>query len=120
MIGTKRASDNVTSHAGSKLFVLLWNTKGSMGWIIWAEQNIEKPVESPFPNETDVASGHGGISTARTWLPKCVSKCRILDCEVVAKNVVVGHCGGAEIEGPQQTESQRKVINNVKRRDNFT
>ena len=97
MIGTERPSDYVIFDLGPKLSVLLrvWNTKNPMGRIFWAEQNVEKAVESPFPNETDVANRHSGISTAWTWLPKCMSVGRILSCKVVAKNVVVGHCGGA-------------------------
>jgi hypothetical protein len=97
-MGSKRASDNVIVHTGSKLFVLLWNTK-SMGRICWAEQNIEKTVELPIPNETNVANRYSGIPTAWSWFPKRVSVGWILDCKVMAENVVVGHCSSAEIEG---------------------
>ena len=92
MIGTKRASDNVIFHAGSKLFVLVWNTD-SVGRISWAKQNIEETVELAFSNKPDIANRHGGILPP-TWLPKCVSVGRILDREVMAKDVVMGHCRG--------------------------
>ena len=95
MIGTECASDDMIFHVGYKLFVLLWNTD-SMGRIIWAEQNIEKTVESSIPNETDIAYRHGGISTAWTWVPERVSKGWILDGKVMAENVVVSHCGSTE------------------------
>jgi hypothetical protein len=102
-MGSKRASDNVIVHTGPKLFVLLWDTK-SMGRICWAEQSVEKTVELPFPNETNVANRYSGISTACTWLPKCVSVGWILDCKAMAENVVVGHCDGAGVEGdPRKT-----------------
>ena len=103
IMGGKRAGDDVIFHVGSKLFVILWNTK-SMGRIVWAEQNIEKTVELPFPDEADVANCHGRGSTAWTGLPKCVPVGRIFDCKVVPKNVVVGHCGGTEVEdNPRKT-----------------
>src|ERR1700677_1575837 len=105
MIGTERAGDNVIFHVGSKLFVLriLWDTEDSMGRIPWAKQNIKKPVESSFPNETNIANCHGRITTTWIWLPKCVSVGRILCCQVLTKNIVVGHCSGAEIKGSQKT-----------------
>src|SRR6266702_2454303 len=110
MIGTERAGDNVIFHSRSKLCVLLWNTN-SMGRIFWTKQNIEKTVELPFSNETDVANRHGGISTAWTWLPECVSIGRIFDCKVVAKNVVVGHCGG----GVRNRRQTRKTLSHNER-----
>lgn len=114
MIGTERASDYIIFHVGSKLLVLIWNTKHSMGRIIWVEQNIEKTVESSVPNETDVADCHSGISTARTWFPKRVSKGRILDCKVMAENVVMGHYGSAESkENPECSKFQREDIDMI-------
>jgi len=79
MIWSERAGDNVIFHVGSKLFVVFWNTIHLMGWVVWVKQNIEETMESPSPDETDVADRHSGITIPWTWFPERVSIGRVLD-----------------------------------------
>jgi hypothetical protein len=40
---------------GLERFVVIWNTKVFMGWVIGRQQNIEDSVESAFGDIADVA-----------------------------------------------------------------
>src|SRR6266702_8378818 len=79
-------------HFGIEGFVIIWNTKVIMGWIICGQQNVEETVESAFANVTDVANPHDLIKIPWRRLPKCMSEGRKPNCKLIAKDIVVGHC----------------------------
>src|SRR6266702_4825597 len=80
------------SPTGLKLFMALWYTGACMRRMTCGEQSIEYALEFAVANETDVTNLNGrGLSRVR--LPQGVAESRMRDCELIAKSVVVGHCG---------------------------
>jgi hypothetical protein len=92
IIATKKPRVEMIQQGGYKRFMIFWNTS-FMGWIICWKQGIEKTMEFASEYEPDVTDSHGPIWFPWTWLPKGVSVRRILDGELFAKDVVVGHWG---------------------------
>ena len=64
-----------------------------VGLIFCGKQGIEKTMEFATAYETDVTDLHGHIRVPWVWFPQSMSECRILDCKLFAKDVVVGHLG---------------------------
>jgi hypothetical protein len=77
---------------GDKGFMIFWHAELVGGIVCW-QQGVEKAMEFPPAYETDIADLHGPIWVPWIWLPQCMSERRILECKLVAKDVVVGHLG---------------------------
>ena len=70
--------------------MIFWHPE-LLGWIICWKQSVEKTMEIARAYETDIANLHGLIRFPWTWPPQGMSVRRILDCELFAENLVVGH-----------------------------
>jgi hypothetical protein len=70
--------------------MIFWHAE-LVRWVVCWQQGVEKTVEFACTYETDVADLHWPIWVPWVRLPQCMSERRILDCELFAKDVVVGH-----------------------------
>src|SRR5712675_892563 len=90
---TKRTCIDRTKVMEDKWFMILGHAK-LVRWIICGKQGVEKTVELAPANEPNVANFHGHTRSRRSWVPQGMSVSRIHDCELLAKDIVVGHLGG--------------------------
>jgi len=70
--------------------MIFWHAE-FVGRMVRGKKSIEKAVESAFTYETNIADLYGTIQPRRTRFPQGMTVCRVLDCELSAKDVVVGH-----------------------------
>jgi hypothetical protein len=91
IVTTERTPIDMIWQVRYKWFMVLWNTELLRG-IVCREQGIEETVEFASTYETDVADFHRHIWSPWTWLPQGMSELGVLDCQLFAKYVVVGHC----------------------------
>ena len=75
---------------GDEGLIIFWHSS-LMRRIIGWEQGVEKTMEFASAYETNIANLHGPIRVPRTWPPQGMSVRRILDGELLAEDVVVGH-----------------------------
>jgi hypothetical protein len=87
MVGTKRTFGDMVWKLGDKFFMTIWH----VGLSFCGTQSIEKTVKSALAYETDIADFHRPIRIRWSWLPQCISKRRILDCKLFAKDFELGH-----------------------------
>ena len=90
MARTERSIDNMIGQFGDKWFMIFWYAE-LVGRMVRGKESIEKAVESAFTYETNVADLYGTIEPRWTGFPQGMAVCRVLDCELSAKDVVVGH-----------------------------
>jgi len=62
-----------------------------MGWMVCREQSIEKTMEFALAYVAHVTNLHGAMLATRRRLPQGVSKSRISNGKLFAKDVVVSH-----------------------------
>jgi hypothetical protein len=84
---------------GDQGFIMFWHAELVRRIVCWKE-GVEKTMEIASAYETDIAYLHGPIWVTWTWPPQGMSVRRILDCKLIAEDVVVGH---------RDSEGQRKL-----------
>ena len=77
---------------GNEWFMKFWHAK-LVGWVVSWKQGVEKTKEFAIAYETNVADLHGVTRVPWTWLPQSMSVRRILDGQLFAENLRVGHRG---------------------------
>jgi hypothetical protein len=90
IIASKRIQDEMIRRCEDEGFMTFWHSS-LVGWIAFWKQGIEKTMEFASAYETDIANLHRPIRVLWTWPPQGMSVRRMLDCELFAEDVVVGH-----------------------------
>jgi hypothetical protein len=92
IIRTKRALVDMIQQTRDKGFMIFRHAE-LVGWIVRWKQGVEKTMEFASAYETDVTDLHGPIWIFWVRLPQGMTECRILDCKLFSKDVVVslGH-----------------------------
>jgi hypothetical protein len=75
---------------GDEGFMILWHAE-LVGWIVCRKQSVEEAMEIASAYESNITYLHRPIWVTWTWPPQGMSVRRILDCKLIAENVVVGH-----------------------------
>ena len=60
IIGTQVATIDMVFDVNCQLFVVLWNAKVAMGWMIRGKQSVEKTVEFAFVDVAHIADFDSG------------------------------------------------------------
>jgi hypothetical protein len=90
IIAIKTVRVEMMHRPGDKGFMIFWNSE-LVGWVVCWQHGIKKTMEFASAYEADIAHLHGPIRVSWSWPPQGMSVRRVLDCELLAEDVVVGH-----------------------------
>jgi hypothetical protein len=90
IILTEKPGVKMIWRCGNEGLMIFWHAS-LVGWIVCWKQSVEKTMKFSSAYEANVSDLYGPIWYLWTWLPQGVSVRRILDCKLVAEDVVVGH-----------------------------
>ena len=113
MARTERSIDNMIGQFGDKWFMIFWYAE-LVGWMVRGKKSIEKAMISAFTYETNIADLHGTIQPRWTRFPQGMTVCRVLDCELSTKDVVVGHWQRRKSRDMISIAAVKKSINIVR------